>query len=110
MGAGADLLSPPSLRYDVPLVADIHFSPKVAMLVADAFEKIRINPGNFYDGRKSFEASGLQTGGERDGATCTCRLPQSYMLMRCATGAPSPPQVINYDDPKQFNAEKEEIR
>jgi 4-hydroxy-3-methylbut-2-en-1-yl diphosphate synthase IspG/GcpE len=27
------------------LVADIHFQPKVAMLVADAFEKIRINPG-----------------------------------------------------------------
>lgn len=42
-------------RYDVPLVADIHFQPKVAMLVADAFEKIRINPGNFADGRKTFE-------------------------------------------------------
>lgn len=25
------------------------------MLVADAFEKIRINPGNFADGRKTFE-------------------------------------------------------
>lgn len=25
------------------------------MLVADAFEKIRINPGNFSDGRKTFE-------------------------------------------------------
>jgi 4-hydroxy-3-methylbut-2-en-1-yl diphosphate synthase IspG/GcpE len=36
-------------------VADIHFQPKVAMLVADAFEKIRINPGNFSDGRKTFE-------------------------------------------------------
>ncbi len=32
-------------RYDVPLVADIHFQPGVAMMVADAFEKIRINPG-----------------------------------------------------------------
>jgi 4-hydroxy-3-methylbut-2-en-1-yl diphosphate synthase IspG/GcpE len=42
-------------RYDVPLVADIHFQPKVAMMVADAFEKIRINPGNFADGRKTFE-------------------------------------------------------
>jgi 4-hydroxy-3-methylbut-2-en-1-yl diphosphate synthase IspG/GcpE len=41
--------------YDVPLVADIHFQPQVAMMVADAFEKIRINPGNFVDGRKSFE-------------------------------------------------------
>ena len=41
--------------YDVPLVADIHFQPTVAMMVAEAFEKIRINPGNFADGRKSFE-------------------------------------------------------
>ncbi|CAM9820931.1 unnamed protein product, partial [Discosporangium mesarthrocarpum] len=40
--------------YDVPLVADIHFSPQVAMMVAEAFEKIRINPGNFVDGRKTF--------------------------------------------------------
>ncbi len=42
-------------RYNTPLVADIHFQPKVALLVADAFEKIRINPGNFSDGRKTFE-------------------------------------------------------
>lgn len=41
--------------YDVPLVADIHFQPKVASLVAEAFEKIRVNPGNFVDGRKSFD-------------------------------------------------------
>ena len=39
----------------MPLVADIHFQPQVAMMVADAFEKIRINPGNFADGRKTFE-------------------------------------------------------
>lgn len=42
-------------RYDTPLVADIHFQPAVALAVADAFEKIRINPGNFVDGRKTFE-------------------------------------------------------
>lgn len=42
-------------RYDTPLVADIHFQPAVAMMVAEAFEKIRINPGNFADGRKTFE-------------------------------------------------------
>ena len=39
----------------MPLVADIHFQPQVAMMVAEAFEKIRINPGNFADGRKTFE-------------------------------------------------------
>ncbi|KAK9828634.1 hypothetical protein WJX72_001221 [[Myrmecia] bisecta] len=42
-------------RYDVPLVADIHFQPTVALMVAEAFEKIRVNPGNFADGRKTFE-------------------------------------------------------
>jgi hypothetical protein len=26
--------------YDVPLVADIHFQPAVAMMVAEAFEKV----------------------------------------------------------------------
>lgn len=36
-------------------MADIHFQPGVAMMVAEAFEKIRINPGNFADGRKTFE-------------------------------------------------------
>lgn len=40
---------------NIPLVADIHFAPAVALRVADAFEKIRINPGNFVDGIKSFE-------------------------------------------------------
>ena len=28
-------------RYDIPLVADIHFAPAVALRVAEAFEKIR---------------------------------------------------------------------
>ena len=60
-------------RYDTPLVADIHFQPQVASLVAEAFEKIRINPGNFADGRKTFEE-------------------------------------INYDDPRQFEEEKQHIR
>jgi len=41
--------------YDIPLCADMHFQPKVAMMVADAVEKIRINPGNFADGTKDFE-------------------------------------------------------
>ena len=41
--------------FNIPLVADIHFAPAVALRVADAFEKVRINPGNFADGIKSFE-------------------------------------------------------
>ena len=39
----------------MPLVADIHFQPVVASMVADCFEKIRVNPGNFVDGRKRFD-------------------------------------------------------
>jgi len=37
----------------VPLIADIHFNPKVAEEAAKVCEKIRINPGNFAD-KKNF--------------------------------------------------------
>ncbi len=47
--------------YDIPLCADMHFQPKVALVVADAVEKIRINPGNFADGRKDFEEKVYET-------------------------------------------------
>ncbi len=36
----------------VPLVADIHFSPDAAIEAAEHVEKVRINPGNYVDGRK----------------------------------------------------------
>jgi len=52
--------------YDIPLVADIHFAPAVALRVADAFEKVRINPGNFADGIKSFENKVYNTREEYD--------------------------------------------
>lgn len=39
---------------DVPLVADIHFTPNAAELAARFIEKVRINPGNYAD-RKKFE-------------------------------------------------------
>ena len=41
--------------YDIPLVADIHFFPPAAMLVADFVDKVRINPGNFVDKRATFK-------------------------------------------------------
>ena len=40
--------------YDVPLVADIHFTPNAAIIAASIVEKVRINPGNYAD-RKKFE-------------------------------------------------------
>ncbi|KAL8089834.1 hypothetical protein AgCh_039342 [Apium graveolens] len=42
-------------NYTIPLVADIHFAPPVAMRVAECFDKIRVNPGNFADRRAQFE-------------------------------------------------------
>lgn len=41
--------------YDTPIVADIHFYPPAAMVVADFVDKIRINPGNFVDRRATFK-------------------------------------------------------
>lgn len=35
--------------YDLPLVADVHFNPKVAEMAAQIVEKVRINPGNYVD-------------------------------------------------------------
>lgn len=37
---------------NVPLVADIHFNPKVAEEAAQYVEKVRINPGNFVAGKQ----------------------------------------------------------
>ena len=34
-----------------PLVADVHFNPKVAEAMASIVEKVRINPGNYVDKR-----------------------------------------------------------
>lgn len=42
------------LGLKVPLVADIHFTPQVALKCVEWVEKVRINPGNFAD-KKKFE-------------------------------------------------------
>ena len=39
---------------DIPLVADIHFTPNAAEVAADIVEKIRVNPGNYAD-KKQFK-------------------------------------------------------
>lgn len=41
--------------YSIPVVADIHFYPPAAMIVADFVDKVRINPGNFADRRATFK-------------------------------------------------------
>lgn len=41
--------------YQEPLVADIHFNPKAAYEAAIHVDKVRINPGNFFDPAKRFQ-------------------------------------------------------
>lgn len=36
---------------NIPLIADVHFNPKVAEAVAPFMDKVRVNPGNFTDKR-----------------------------------------------------------
>ena len=40
--------------YEVPLIADIHFTPNAAEMAARIVEKVRVNPGNYAD-KKKFE-------------------------------------------------------
>ena len=40
--------------YNVPLIADIHFTPNAAEEAARLVEKVRVNPGNYID-KKNFE-------------------------------------------------------
>ncbi len=40
-------------KYEIPLVADIHFSPKAAEISAGIVEKVRVNPGNYTDTKKN---------------------------------------------------------
>ncbi|NGM63291.1 (E)-4-hydroxy-3-methylbut-2-enyl-diphosphate synthase [Sphingobacterium sp. SGG-5] len=41
-----------SRGYQVPLVADIHFTPNAAEVAARIVEKVRVNPGNYADKKK----------------------------------------------------------
>lgn len=40
---------------ELPLSADIHFNPNAAFEAAKHVEKVRINPGNFYDPARKFQ-------------------------------------------------------
>jgi (E)-4-hydroxy-3-methylbut-2-enyl-diphosphate synthase len=40
--------------FNIPLIADIHFTPNAAELAARIVEKVRVNPGNYAD-KKKFE-------------------------------------------------------
>jgi (E)-4-hydroxy-3-methylbut-2-enyl-diphosphate synthase len=38
--------------YNIPLIADIHFTPNAAEIAARIVEKVRVNPGNYVDKKK----------------------------------------------------------
>ena len=38
--------------YNVPLIADIHYTPNAAEIAARLIEKVRVNPGNYADKKK----------------------------------------------------------
>ena len=40
--------------YNIPIIADIHYTPNAAEIAARIIEKVRINPGNYAD-KKKFE-------------------------------------------------------
>ncbi|GGH13424.1 (E)-4-hydroxy-3-methylbut-2-enyl-diphosphate synthase [Mucilaginibacter phyllosphaerae] len=54
--------------YNVPLVADIHFTPNAAEVAARIVEKVRVNPGNYADKKKfdTIEYTDLEYQGELD--------------------------------------------
>ena len=44
-----------AMGYTTPLVADVHFNPRVADVAACYCEKVRINPGNYVDPARTFK-------------------------------------------------------
>jgi (E)-4-hydroxy-3-methylbut-2-enyl-diphosphate synthase len=46
-------------NYTKPLIADVHFNPKIAEEAAKIVEKVRINPGNYVDKRANFKIGEL---------------------------------------------------
>jgi (E)-4-hydroxy-3-methylbut-2-enyl-diphosphate synthase len=59
---------------NVPLIADIHFTPNAAELAARIVEKVRINPGNYAD-KKKFE---IKEYGEKDYSTELERIREKF--------------------------------
>ncbi|NOT73841.1 MAG: (E)-4-hydroxy-3-methylbut-2-enyl-diphosphate synthase [Cyclobacteriaceae bacterium] len=52
--------------YNVPLIADIHFTPNAAELAARIVEKVRVNPGNYADKKKFEEIDYTDSGYEAE--------------------------------------------
>jgi (E)-4-hydroxy-3-methylbut-2-enyl-diphosphate synthase len=67
--------------YNVPLIADIHFTPNAAEIAAKIIEKVRVNPGNYAD-KKKFEQQEY-TDGEYDAELERIRKKFAPLVMIC---------------------------
>ncbi len=52
--------------YQTPLIADVHFNPKIAGIAAAIVEKVRINPGNYVSRRSEDGEWRMEHGEERE--------------------------------------------
>ncbi len=43
-----------NIGIEIPLIADVHYNPKVAEIAAQIVEKVRINPGNYVNNSKLY--------------------------------------------------------
>ena len=62
-----------SLGFDIPIIADVHFNPKVAEVAAKLIDKVRINPGNYMD-RKTGKTDWSEEEFKRDQENIKARL------------------------------------
>jgi (E)-4-hydroxy-3-methylbut-2-enyl-diphosphate synthase len=67
---------------NTPLVADVHFNPKVAEEMADLVEKVRINPGNYVD-KRNFSQCQLSDAAYQEAVDRMARR-AAPLLQRCA--------------------------
>ena len=98
--------------YSIPLCADMHFQPKVALKVAEAVEKIRVNPGNFADGRKTFEEVLYETDEEYFAERAYIEETFKPLVLKCKeenrmirigthTAPPTAPQPLPHHSPQE---------
>ncbi|MDR2886085.1 MAG: (E)-4-hydroxy-3-methylbut-2-enyl-diphosphate synthase [Rikenellaceae bacterium] len=82
----------------IPLVADVHFTPEVALVAADHVDKVRINPGNF---RRSAGLDGQPGFAEFEELIEKCRTRGVAIRIGVNHGSLAPAIVDKYGDTPQ---------
>lgn len=70
-----------SRGFIAPLIADVHFNPKIAEVAAAIVEKVRINPGNYVD-KKTGQKLSLKTDPEGESERIAARLKPLLTICR----------------------------